>query len=141
MNIFSGESGLAAALTNPTELARSKGTITRAYPVRIAGKLYPDAEAAYQFLKVGDMQQDDELMVRIIATKFRQHAILFEAVRKRGGAEFLKGCSHFTGAKTAGFRSWEGEGLASRFIRNLVAGYELAASTEDITFSTQGALW
>ncbi len=141
MNIFSGEAGLAGALTNPTELARSKGSITRAYPVRVAGKLYPDAETAYQHLKTRNEQDDDDLMARIIASKFRQHDLLFKAVTKRGGAEFLKRCSHFTGAKSEGFRSWEGEGLQSRFIRNLVVGYELAASGEDIVFSAQGALW
>lgn len=141
MNIFSGEKGLGGALTNPTELARAKGSIEQAYPVRIAGTLFPDAESAYQFHKTGDPAHDDNMMARVIAAKFRQHPHLLAAVRSRGGAAWLGSCTHLTGARTPGAQSWEGRGPASRFIRNLVHGYRLAESGEDISVSGQGALF
>ncbi len=141
MNIFSGEQGLGAALTNPTELARAKGGIACGYPVRIAGRLFPDAESAYQFHKTDDPADNDVLMARVIAAKFRQHPELLEAVRTRGGASWLGSCSHLTGARTPAAQSWEGRGPASRFIRNLVQGYRLAESDEDISVSGQSALF
>lgn len=123
INIFSGEPGLGAALTNPTELARSKGALTRAYRVTYAGQLHGDAEAAYHLHKRGDAVADDRMMAEVIAAKFRQHPALAEEVRARGGADWLASCSHFTGARSPGAQSWEGVGLSSRFIRNLVEGY------------------
>jgi hypothetical protein len=123
INIFSGEPGLGGALTNPTELARRKGGIAQAYGVRFAGRDWPDAETAYHALKTADFAHNDALMVDLIEAKFRQHATLHAEVRARGGREFLASCSHFTNSRSdAG--GWEGQGLDSRFIRNLVQGYE-----------------
>jgi hypothetical protein len=54
MNIYSGSregNGLAAALTNPTALARKKGTVQSDYPVTVMGRRFIDAEVAYQTLK------------------------------------------------------------------------------------------
>lgn len=127
-NIFSGEKGLGGALTNPTELARRKGSIQEYYPVRFQGKRYPDVETAYHALQQSDGAANDRLMVELIAAKFQQHPSLREEVRARGGRGFLEACRHWTQARSASAQSWEGEGLQSRFIRNLVAGYELAES-------------
>lgn len=126
INIFSGQPGLGGALTNPTELARRKGTIIKGYPVVVAGTRYPDAEAAYQALKCGDAPADDRMMADIICLKFLQNPDLMNMVREMGGAGWLQQCSHFTGAKTPSAQAWEGAGMHSRFIRNLVAGYTLA---------------
>jgi hypothetical protein len=57
-------------------------------------------------------------MVDIIAAKLRQHPRLGEAVKRRGGVDFLERCEHFTGARSEAFRAWEGFGKESRFIRN-----------------------
>ena len=123
LNIFSGGApALAAALTNPTELARHKGAIARAYPVVFNGRRFPDAEAAYQGCKALAADRD-AMMVEIIAAKFRQHPELAAEVAARGGAPWLAACSHFTQARSPAAQSWEGAGLASRFIRNLVAGF------------------
>ncbi len=137
MNIWSGsDNELAAALTNCTELARKKGKLSKNYPVVVSGKPYVDAEAAYQYLKkrsmprsdkeLGDIlvRWNDELMTDIICAKFLQYPALYMRVWELGGEEFLKNCSHFTGAKTTGFAAWEGKGTDSRFIRNLIDGYK-----------------
>lgn len=133
INIFSGVAGLGGYLTNPTEMARAKGCVPRACRVTFAGKLYPDAEAAYQANKRPKPDENDTMMAEVIAAKFRQHPFLVEEVQEKGGAPWLATCSHFTGAKTPGAQSWEGAGLESRFIRNLVRGYELflAGRTEE----------
>ena len=123
INIFSGESGLGGALTNPTELTRRKGGISISYPVRYGGREYPDAESAYHALNTEDVLGNDRLMVDLIEAKFRQHEKLWKEVAARGGSVFLAECSHFTNARNAG-GGWEGQGLASRFIRNLVQGYD-----------------
>lgn len=126
INIFSGATGLGAALTNPTELARKKGCISKAYPVLFRGRLWPDAETAYQVLAQAGMNEAerDALMLELIAAKFRQHEDLLQEVVARGGREWLMTCTHFTQARTERAQSWEGAGLESRFIRNLVAGFD-----------------
>ena len=132
-NIFSGSrdgNGLAAALTNPTTLSRRKGTVQQDYPVEYAGKVWPDAEHAFLMLQVEEEAYDDLIMVDIIAAKFKQHLRLAEAVQQRGGVNFLEKCEHFTGAKTPRFAAWEGYGRESRFIRNLIAGYEKWEQTQ-----------
>ncbi|MNR71686.1 hypothetical protein D3C71_23180 [compost metagenome] len=123
INIFSGApTELGAALTNPTELSRQKGTLKRSYPVFFKGKRYPDAETAYQLLKAQSTSPED-LMAEILVAKFEQHKDLADAVAERGGIEWLKCCTHFTGARTDGAQAWEGAGLESRYIRVLVEGY------------------
>jgi len=117
---------MGAALTNPTLLSKRKGNITRNYPVNFRGQRFPDAESAYQALKGRDTTQNDRLMAEIIAAKLQQYPHLLEAIHKRGSVRWLEKCVHFTGARTARFQAWEGRGLESRMIRNLVAGYETA---------------
>lgn len=107
----------------PTELSRAKGSIESAYPVVFEGTQFKDAETAYQAYKTDDERANDEVMADIIAEKFRQHPRLASAVAKRGGAEWLASCDHLTGARSDRGQSWEGKGLQSRYIRNLVEGY------------------
>jgi len=126
MNIYSGSGGLASALTNPTELAFRKKKLSVHYPVHFMGATYADAEMAYQVYKTGQISVDDNLMTRIILQKLVQYPDLYDQVKELGGVNFLEECNHFTGAKSAGFKSWEGRGTESRFIRNLIAGYRLA---------------
>jgi hypothetical protein len=127
INIFSGAEGLGGALTNPTELARRKGNLSKMYPVSFGGRHWPDVETAYLTLAQGTSAADarDTLMQELIAAKFRQNPDLRIEVERCGGAEWLATCSHFTNARTEGFQKWEGSGLESRFIRNLVAGFNL----------------
>lgn len=127
-NIWSGStdgSGLAAALTNPTEIAKYKKTIAQSYPFIYRGKTWADLEAAWFELSLTtpNTAEQDALMADMICSKFEQHPRLFAAVQRRGGAEWLKRCSHFTEAKSTHMQAWEGYGEGSRFIRNLIAGY------------------
>lgn len=133
MNIFSGSrdgNGLAAALTNPTEISKRKGTIVQSYPVTIYGHQFPDAETAFFALckqhRATTDPEVDQIMVDLIFSKFQQHLRLFQRVKALGGVSFLEKCRHFTNARTERFQKWEGHGRESRFIRNLIAGYEAA---------------
>lgn len=144
-NIFSGSTdgnGLAAALTNPTELSKRKGNTKQDYPVEFQGQVWPDAEAAYLTLaatlphtvKALSPRENctqavesarDNLMIGIIVAKFQQHPRLGHAIKARGGVVFLERCEHTTNAQSRRFQAWEGYGRESRFIRNLIAAYEL----------------
>jgi hypothetical protein len=126
VNIYSGEGGLGSALTNPTELARKKGVLHKKYPVRFRGKFYLDAEAAYQKRKTGHRYMDDLLMKEIICAKFMQHSYLFGEVCQRGGVAFLEKCDHLLPNHRVAKDLWQGRGMNSRFIRNLVGGFKLA---------------
>lgn len=127
MNISSRATDpLLSALTNPTELARKKGNLTRAYPVTDkTGRRWPDAEAAYKAYKTGDTPRDERIMVRIVAAKLEQHPELLAGVRARGGVAFLESCSHLVGVRGS---RWEGRGRESRFIRCLIAAFEKTPS-------------
>ena len=141
INISSGSTdanGLGAALSNMTELACRKGTLTRSYPVEYSGIIWLDAEAAYQALKEHSAEateHNDRLMSKIISAKFKQHDRILRAVAQRGGAAWIKRCSHFVEAKSPQGQAWEGRGTQSRFIRNLLAGFEeaYAGSTVGVT--------
>ncbi len=133
INIFSGEAGLGAALTNPTELAKRKGMLSSSYAIVFDGRRYPDVETAYHLLaNKADPVATDTLMAELIACKFRQHPALAQEVAQHGGAAWLRSCDHLTGAKTDSAQAWEGRGEASRFIRNLARGYEMAMAPEVI---------
>lgn len=115
-----------AALTNPTEIARRRGNLSRSYPVvDKTGRVWPDSEAAYKAFKTGNTPHDERVMVRIIAAKLEQHPELVEGIEARGGRAFLEGCDHLVGVRGS---RWEGRGTASRFIRSLIAAYEVALS-------------
>jgi len=125
INIYSGsnqENGLAAALTNPTELAFTKGNITKHYPVQFMNIVFADAEAAYKHFKTGDLAADKKLMTRIIACKLDQHPELVKAIACRGGLAWLEECCcHITAANNP---RWEGYGRDSNFIDCLAKAYQ-----------------
>jgi len=97
--ISSNAKGLSAALTNPTELAKSKGNIKESYPVEFRGKKYKDAEAAYQALK-GTATKDEgpnstyNLMVEIIKAKLTQHPSLVNQITEKGGSKWILASTH-----------------------------------------------
>jgi len=125
INIFTSERGLGGALTNPTELARANKCIDQSYPLRFAGRDWPDADAAYQSCKTQDETANDALMVQIIAVKLYQHRSLFDAINNLGGRRFLCECSHLSNDESEAAIGWEGRGLDSRFIRNFIGGFDL----------------
>lgn len=129
-NIWSGSKTLAV-LTNPTELAKKRGNLKHSYPVRIAGRDFPDAEAAYQILK-GEydhfLSQSERccVMREVIQAKFECHPHLAEFVEFNGGVKWLEKCDHWVRARRVSRRSmWEGQGRESLFIQCLIEGYEL----------------
>jgi len=131
MNIYSGSReghGLAAALTNPTELSFKKGTVHQHYPVRFRVVDYVDAELAYNAWKeeVGwrNMPALEILVAEIIACKLRQHPRLVKAISKHGGVAWLETCEHQTFGRTQSFKRWEGNGRQSAFLRALIIAYE-----------------
>lgn len=139
INIWSGAEGLGGALTNMSELAKKKGKIKHSYFVKVDGVVYHDSEAAYQRLKrPGQDVFNDNLMIHIIGHKLQQNAKLLSLVIENGGKAWLETCSHQTGAKSPSFQSWEGIGRRSRFIRNLIAGFEMALHS-DIPETLPGA--
>jgi hypothetical protein len=132
-NIFSGERSARTVLTNPTELARKKGNLRHSYPVEIDGVVYPDAEEAYQRLKLGldhfaGMAEREALCTRVIEVKLRQYPQLVEFITVNGGGQWLAQCRHFTGARTQDFAEWEGVGYESAFIRCLIKAYRAVIS-------------
>jgi len=97
--ISSNSKGILGALTNPTELAKSKGNIAQSYPVEFRGKTYADAEAAYQALKSIATKDDGpnstyNLMVDIIKAKLEQHPRLVSEITKLGGSEWILSSTH-----------------------------------------------
>lgn len=136
INIFSGEKGLGAALTNPTLLAKSKGGIQGDYPASAYGKDFPDVEAAYKTLKdksgtESARRYNDDLMHKLISQKLYRFPRLIQSIDAHGGVPWLESCSHYTYAKSASFISWEGLGRESRFIRALISAYEFVKSHPD----------
>jgi hypothetical protein len=133
-NIYSrspdGE-GLAAALTNPTLLSKRHGRINEDYPINFRGKVYKDVESAYLKLAPAEESNEgrDRLMIELIRLKFETYPWLYFAVLAQGGVPFLETCAHYTRARTESIQSWEGLGLKSRFIRNLIEAYRKAEDT------------
>ena len=123
INIWSGCSiGIVAALTNPTELAFRKGNLKNHYPVEFNGKVFRDAEAAYQNHKFGHLQQDMTIMTEIIVAKLQQHPRLLKTIAKYGGVAWLEQCNHIVGVRGS---RWEGLGRKSNFIQCLISAYIL----------------
>ena len=99
VEISSNAKGLAAALTNPTELAKSKGNLVQSYPVEFRGTTYKDAEAAYQALKNTATKDEGpnstyNLMVDIIKAKLQQHPRLVSEITKKGGSAWILASTH-----------------------------------------------
>jgi hypothetical protein len=124
-NIYSGDKQLAV-LTNPTSIARWKGTLVRDYPVVIDSVRYRDAEQAYQQLAAEckhDTARCYAICQRVIEHKLQQYPQIVQLIDVSGGVEWLKRCSHWIGERRIVNR-WTGDGLQSGYIRCLVAAYE-----------------
>lgn len=128
-NLWSGSnSSFAAALTNPTSIAKRKGKIKSDYPVSFNGKTYVDAEAAYKANKINDDiiakqgkidPKNNVIMVQIITAKLNQYPELVEELTNRGGVKWLEQSEH-----TVNGNRFEGKGLKSPFIVNLIEAYK-----------------
>lgn len=130
VEISSNVKGLAAALTNPTELAKSKGNLTQSYPVEFRGKVYKDAESAYQSLKTTATFDDGpnstyNLMVDIISAKLNQHPRLIEEITKQGGSRWILSSTHQPTRKNT---VWE-TGGQNWFIKALNDAYKSTQPT------------
>lgn len=134
MNIYSRSTegnGLAAALTNPTELSFYRGTVKNHYPVQFNNRTWTDAEAAYQALKQKGGPGNSNnlwLMVNLLEAKLTQYPRLFNTVKKLGGVDFLETCIH---SVNGGMTGWCGRGRKSPFLLCLIAAYELVEQTRD----------
>ena len=123
INIWSGGEGLGAVLTNMTELAFKKGKLKNHYPIDYNNISFKDVESVYQKFKTESDEWNDDLMTSLICEKFRTYPQIPSTIKEYGGIDFLRKCTHYTRAKTKRFKSWEGNGEESRFIRNLVRAY------------------
>ena len=122
--ISSNSKGIAGALTNPTELAKSKGNIANSYPVTFRGVAYKDAEAAYQALKKSATFDEGpnntyNLMVDIISAKLEQHPSLIAEITKQGGSKWILSSTHQPTKKNT---VWETKGK-NWFIKSLNDAY------------------
>ena len=124
-NIWSGSKTLAV-FTNPTELAHKKGNLRHHYPIEYNGIEYEDVEEAYQFHKQGTFEKRAALITSLIVIKLKTYPAIPNTITFNGGVEWLKLCSHHTGAKSKSFRLWEGDGEESLFIRCLIDAYKIA---------------
>jgi hypothetical protein len=132
---ISSAKGLAAALTNPTELAKGKGNLENSYPIEFNGKTYKDVEAAYQALKEKseaktkpsiENSENYELMVDLITAKFQQHPRLVSEVTKQGGSAWILSSTH---QPTLQDTVWE-TGGQNWFIEALNKAYQSVAPTQ-----------
>jgi hypothetical protein len=133
IEISSNSKGLAAALTNPTELAKKKGNLTASYPVTVRGKEYADAEAAYQALKETATKDDGpnstyNLMVEILKAKLQQYPRLVSEITKAGGESWLSKATHQPTNKNT---VWE-TGGKNWFIKALTEAYNNTKETETV---------
>ncbi len=141
IEISSSSKGLAAALTNPTELAKSKGNLTQSYPVQLDSLIgvnkkginsttgvAEDAESAYQALKDNSESKTKpaiedsnnySLMVDIIKAKLEQHPRLVNEIKKQGGSDWILSATH---QPTAQNSVWE-TGGQNWFIKALNEAY------------------
>ena len=122
-NIASTSKGIAAALTNPTELAKQKGNLENSYPVTFNGVTYVDAEAAYQANKASYLanKTTDKLMTDIITAKLQQHPSLVKGIDARGGEQWLRSSTHIV----KGDNFWEtGAGKQNAFMNALIQAYK-----------------
>lgn len=126
-NIWSGSKTLAV-FTNPTELAYRKGNLKHHYPIIFNGKKYPDVEEAYQTNKFGSLNERGAFITELIIIKLKTYPIITATIIHNGGIDWLRQCSHWTSAKSKGFKAWEGDGEKSLFIRCLIKAYEVVVN-------------
>lgn len=125
---------LGATLTNPTELAKSKGKISKSYPITYDNKTYKDVEEAYQALKDASesktkpdrfKSKNYALMVDLIQTKLATYTELTEGITAQGGSPWILGSTHQpTNQNTV----WETNGQ-NWFIEALNEAYGLVQSS------------
>jgi exodeoxyribonuclease-5 len=135
VEISSYSKGLGAALTNPTEMAKSRGNITQSYPVEFNGKTYKDVETAYQALKdkseartkpAKENSKNYKLMVDLIKAKLQQHPGLVTEITKQGGASWISSSTH---QPTKQNTVWE-TGGQNWFIESLTDAYNAVAQPQ-----------
>jgi len=152
VEISSNAKGLAAALTNPTELAKSKGNLTQSYPIEFNGKTYKDVEAAYQALKdksesitkpTKENSKNYKLMVDLIKAKLQQHSRLVSEITKQGGSTWVLSSTHQpTNANTVwetGGKNWFIEALNDAYLSTQPTTAPTVITEikpEDITFKS-----
>lgn len=130
-NIWSGEHSPLAVLTNPTAIAKRKGTLRKDYPVRHAGQVFEDAEAVYHAIVTPLKTKGYVAPARrelcsayVAALKLSQHPQLVELIEANGGEAWLLQCSHFLSrTRRQPTTFWEGQGAQSAFIRSLARAY------------------
>ena len=134
-NIASTSKGIAAALTNPTELAKQKGNLVNSYPVVYNGVTYKDAEAAYQANKAPYLanKTTGKLMVDIITAKLQQHPSLIKGIDAKGGLDWLRNSTHIV----KGDNFWEtGESKENGFMRALIQAYKAVTAQGALNANT-----
>ena len=102
INISSNSKGLAGALTNPTELSKRKGNISKDYPITHNGVEYISVEEAFQKNKVDetvtkpskDKSSNYKLMVKLITNKLLAYPELVKGIDKEGGMDYLNKVVH-----------------------------------------------
>ncbi len=119
-NIWSGSPTLAR-FTNPTELARKKGTLSHEYPITWQNRTWPDVEAAYKATVKPAMTlgQCMLLLANIMEVKFRAYPELIDELRAAGGEDWIFACTHLVYGRSR----WEGTGRDSMFLRCLAEVY------------------
>ena len=139
VEISSNAKGLAAALTNPTELAKSKGNLAESYPITFNGKNYKDVEAAYQALKdkseartkpTKENSDNYRLMVDLISAKLEQHPRLVSSITEKGGVDWISSSTHQPTKQNTvwetGGQNWFIESLADAYIKTESEGIVVA---------------
>jgi hypothetical protein len=150
VEISSNAKGLAAALTNPTELAKSKGNLKESYPVyfqwlnaegEAEDNNFKDVEQAYQTLKDNseaktkpnkENSANYKLMVELIKAKLKQHPRLVSEITNQGGSAWILSSTH---QPTKQNSVWETDGQ-NWFIESLNDAYLSVAQPavkEDVT--------
>lgn len=126
IEISSNVKGFGAVLTNPTELAKKKGNLTKSYPVTFEGKTYKDAEEAYQenkgkyTAKGRGPGSTYELMLKILTAKLQQYPEVMAEITKQGGSKWLLASRHQPTTKNS---VWE-TGGQNWFILSLNDAYQ-----------------
>lgn len=154
VNISSNSKGIAGALTNPTESAKSKGNIVNSYPIyyewldengEARDANFKDVEEAYQMLKDSSEavtkpdkanSKNYKLMVNLIATKLRQHPILTTEITKLGGSKWILSSTHQPTNKNT---VWE-TGGQNWFIEALADAYNSIKPAEPYTKTSMSKL-
>ena len=150
VEISSNAKGLAAALTNPTELSKSKGNLTESYPVKFRGKDYKDAETAYQALKSTATKDNGpnntyNLMVDIIKAKLQQHPRLINEITKQGGSKWILSSTHQPTKQNSvwetGGQNWFIKSLNDAYLATTQASKAVSKSDAEIRATKEYQDW